>query len=451
MFRTDMKKINFLILILFIGYGSLQAQTKTSFSFSLDQAVDYAWKNNYGIINAGKDLKVAKLKVNEQLAAGLPQINGSINYHDNVARPVMILPGEVAGQPGKDLAIQFGKRYDANFMGQLSQLIFDGRYLIGLKAAKIAFEQADKAFFKNKLAVKQQVANTYYQIVSLNESLRIVDSTLRLTKKMAIETQHIYKEGLVEDVQVDQLNLLVANLKASHTFLKNQSAIAMAFFKFYLGLGENDSVYLTEDLPALIKKKRLALAVNNTFHLNQSIDYQIVQTNKQLSKMQMKLAKAAYLPSINANLNYETQAQRNVWNFFESGKWYQSAVIGVSMRIPIFSSGQRLSRYKQAKLAYEKAEVIQKQTASQLGIQVQTAKNDFKNAVSVYTNKMSNRKIAEKIYRKTAEKFTNGMATSLDLLNTHNQFLSAENDFINAELNLLKSAENLQILLSKHN
>ncbi len=446
-----MRKIHFFILSLFIGVGSLQAQTTQPRQFSLDQAVAYALKHNYGIINSGKDLKVAKLKVNEQIAAGLPQISGSINYHDNVSRPVMILPGDLAGQPGKDLAIQFGKRYDANFMGQVNQLIFDGRYLIGLKAAKIAFDQADKAFFKDQLSVKQQVANAYYQVVSLKESLRIVDSTLQITKKMALETQHIYQEGLTEDIQVDQLNLLVANLKASHTFLENQSSIAMAFLKFYLGLDKKDQIVLTENLPELIRKKRLALSTDQSFNLSQSIDYQLMQTNKQLMALQVKQTKAAYLPSISANLNYQTQAQRDVWNFFESDKWYQSAVIGVTMRIPIFSSGQRLSQYKQAKLAYEKAEVLQKQTASQLNIQVQTAKNDYKNAVSVYTNKMTNRKIAEKIYKKTTEKFKKGTASSLDLLNTHNQFLTAENDFINAELNLLKSAENLQMLISKHN
>jgi outer membrane protein TolC len=446
-----MRKIQYLILFLLVGYGSLSAQTTSPMRFSLDQAVAYALKHNYGIINSGKDLQVAKQKVNEQIAAGLPQINGSINYHDNVSRPVMILPGDLAGQPGKDLAIQFGKRYDANFMGQVSQLIFDGRYLIGLKAAKIAFDQADKAFFKDKLSVKQQVANAYYQAVSLNESLRIIDSTLRLTKKISMETQHIYQEGLTDDIQVDQLKLLVANLEASHTFLKNQSAIGMAFLKFYLGLDKKDHLVLTDNLSALIHKKQLALASKTGFNLSQSIDYQLMQTNKQLMAMQLKLAKAAYLPSISASLNYETQAQRDVWNFFESDKWYQSAVIGVTMRIPIFSSGQRLSQYKQAKLAYEKAKVLQKQTASQLEIQVQTAENDYKNALSVYTNKMTNRKIAEKIYRKTTEKFSKGMASSLDLLNTHNQFLSAENEFINAELNVLKSAENLQMLLSKHN
>ena len=41
------------------------------------------------------------------------------------------------------------------------------------------------------------------------------------------------------------------------------------------------------------------------------------------------------------------------------------------------------------------------------------------------------------------------MASSLDILNTQNQFLSAEQDYINAALSLLKAGEELEKLLTK--
>jgi len=446
-----MKKISFFLLFLMIGVGNIWAQNHAAINFTLDQAVAYAWQHNYGMINSGKDLEVAKLKINEQVAAGLPQLNATLTYHDNVARPVLIIPGDLTGHPGQDIPVQFGARYDANLNGQLTQLIFDGRYLIGLKAAKISLEKTNKEFFKNKLAVKEQVSDAYFQVISIKESLRIVDSTLSVTKKMAIETHRIYEAGMIEDVDVDQVDLLVSNLEASHTFLKNQYTIAIAFFKFYLGLGEGDQVKLKEGLSSLIRKKQSELIKIDKFNLNQSVDFQMVKTGKDLLNLQVKLAKAAYLPSINAIVNYETQAQRNAWNFFAHDKWYQSAVIGVTMRIPVFSSGQRLSRLKQAKIAYEQADVLEKQTATQLGLEFQTAQSNYQNAETMYENKLKNRKIAEIIYNKTTEKYIQGMASSLDLLNTHNQFLNAENDYINAGLSLLKSAEKLQTLLTKAN
>jgi len=86
---------------------------------------------------------------------------------------------------------------------------------------------------------------------------------------------------------------------------------------------------------------------------------------------------------------------------------------------------------------------------TQLDLQYSTAKNDYLNAYNVYQNKQKSRKTAEKIYQKTTEKYKLGMASSLDLLNTHNQFLNTENDYINSALNLLKAGEELEKILTK--
>jgi len=451
------KKLHLLLFLLLAGGGVLKAQVTNTLSqpphkvmhFSLKQAVDYSMVHNYGVINSGKDLEIAKQKIKESLAQGLPQVNAAVHYNDNIARPVFILPGAVAGRPGQDIAVQFGTRYNADLSGSLRQLIFDGRYFIGLKAARVSLERSDKEFFKNKLAVKEQVSDAYFNVLSVAESLRIIDSILRNTQKLAKETQQIYKAGMAEDVDVDQMNLLVSNLEASRTFLKNQYGIAQAFLKFYLGLGENDSIVLTQTLPELIRMKTHDPLLLQSFNSSENVDFQSVIKSKELLDLQVKLAKAAFIPSINAILNYQTQAQRNTWNFFAGGAWYQSASYGITMSIPILSSGERIAKLKQAKIAYEQAQVLARQTATQLGIQYQTTKNNYYNSLSVYRNKLKNRKVAEIIYRKTTEKYTRGMATSLDLLNTHNQFLNAESDFIAAGLNLLKSAEKLEILLTK--
>lgn len=449
-----MRKVIFLLSLLLATIGWTRAQVSGSpvkvKYFSLKQAVAYSMVHNYGVINSGKDLQIAKLKIKESLAQGLPQVNTAVEYKDNIARPVFILPGKLTGRPGQGIPVQFGTRFNANFSGSITQLIFDGRYFIGLKAARITLERTSKEFFKNKLAVQEQVSDAYFDVLSVAESVHIIDSTLRVTQKLANETKQIYKSGMATETDVEQLDLLVSNLKASDTYLRNQYGIAQAFLKFYLGLGEKDSIVLTQTLPELIWQKTHNPLLLQTFNIANNIDYQTVQKNIALAGLKIKLAKAAFIPSLNAIVNYQTQAQRNVWNFFKTGqKWFQSASYGITMSIPILSSGARMAKLKQAKIAYDQAQVLERQTAARLNIQYQTEKNDFRNALSVYHNKLANRKVAEKIYRKTAEKYTHGMASSLDLLNTHNQFLKAESDYITAGLNLLKSAEKLEILLTK--
>jgi len=140
------------------------------------------------------------------------------------------------------------------------------------------------------------------------------------------------------------------------------------------------------------------------------------------------------MPSLSADLYYQTQAQRDNWNFFDNkGVWYSSSALGIKMQIPIFSSGQRRSKVKMAQIAYDQIGIMEKQLVTSLNLQYDAARNEYLNAYRVYENKQKTEN-SGKIYNKTTQKYVEGMASSLDLLNTHNQFLNAENAYINSAL-----------------
>ena len=77
-------KNNLLIILIFIS-GLLQAQgAPQSYSFSLDQAISHALSHNYSAINATRDIAMAKKKKWETTTIGLPQINASLGYQNNI-------------------------------------------------------------------------------------------------------------------------------------------------------------------------------------------------------------------------------------------------------------------------------------------------------------------------------------------------------------------------------
>ncbi|NQU35117.1 MAG: TolC family protein [Bacteroidetes bacterium] len=440
-----MNKFIILIFTLTISLGASSQEIKY---FSVDQAVKYALENNYQIINAIKDVEAAGYQVKESTSIGLPQVSASIGYNDNIARPVMIIPD--FNDPSKTMELQFGTKYDANLGASVSQLLFSGEYLVGLQAARKYLEKTNTDYFKNVVEVKQQVSDSYYAALSASEGIRIVDSTLRVTQNLANETREVYKVGFAEDIDVDQLDLLVSDLEASALYLKNQLIISHAYLKFYLGLNDGDSIVLTDNMESLIDVRHNSGFLVNPFDVNQNVDFRSLNKQKELSWLQVKLEKASYLPTLSANLYYQSQAQRDQWDFFNSqGIWYSSSALGVSMKIPVFSSGQRRSKVKKAQIAYSQVEVMEKQLESQLNLQYDAAKNEYLNAYRVYENKQKNRKTAEKIYNVTTQKYIEGMASSLDILNTHNQFLNSENEYINSALQLLKTGEVLAKILAK--
>lgn len=441
------KKIIFTAVIL-IAVNQLTAQN--TYMFSLDEAIEYAMENNYDVIYSEKNIEAAKQQMREATAFGLPQIDGSLDYTDNIALPTSVVPGEFFGEPGQDLEIQFGTKYSMNAGLYASQLLFSGTYIVGLQTAKIFMEKASVDFFRDKVAVKQQVANSYYNVLSAKEALWVVDTTLAVTKKLAEETRLTYEVGFAEDIDVDQLELLVADLEASKVYLNNQLSITNAFLKFYLGLGDQDTVILKDNMSKLIAERQASTIMSQPFNYNNNVDYVSLSKQKEIRYMQVKLEKSSYMPSLNASINLMANAQRNSWDFFNSdGKWYSSSAFGVNLIVPIWSSGQRNAKVKQAKIAYEQIDVMEDQLITSLNLQYQAARSEYLNAYTVYKNKGSARKVAEKIFNTTSIKFSEGMASSLDILNTQNQFLSAEQDYINAALSLLKAGQELEKLLTK--
>jgi len=438
--------IVFLVLIFFVSH----AEAQHVYRFSISEAIMYAMENNYDVIYSEKSVEAAKQRVRETTAIGLPQIDGSLDYKDNIARPTSLIPGEFFGKPGEDIEIQFGTKYSMNAGLFASQLLFSGKYIVGLKTAKIFLEKTNIDFFKNKVAVRQQVANAYYNVLSTQEALWVLDTTLRVTRKLAEETRSTYEVGFAEDIDVDQLELLVADLEASRIYFDNQLNITHAFLKFYLGLTEQDSIILTDSLNGLIQEMNQSTLTAEPFDYRQNVDYASLAKQKEVNYLQVKLEKTEYLPTLMANINVQTNAQRNSWDFFDSkGRWYASSVFGVSLQLPIWSSGQRKAKVEQAKIVFDQINIRERQLITSLNLQYQTARNEYLNAYAVYKNKEKARKVAEKIFMKTSVKFGEGMASSLDILNTQTQYLNAERDYINAAAGLLKAGEDLKMLLTK--
>ena len=131
-----------LALILFSFLGFAQEQP---ISLSLQEAIDYAIKNNTSAKNATLNIATAKKQKWETTAIGLPQISANIDYNNWIKQQVSLLPGELAGgQPGTFVPVAFGTKQSVNATATLKQLLFDGSYLVGLQSAKVFLEISKK-------------------------------------------------------------------------------------------------------------------------------------------------------------------------------------------------------------------------------------------------------------------------------------------------------------------
>ncbi len=422
-------------------------------SFNLKEAQDYAVKNSYNVKNAQFDLDIARKTVKENLSYGFPQIDATVDYSYFIAIPTQLIPAEFmpGGEPGEFIELQFGLKNNLTAGITLNQLIFDGRYFIGLEYARIFEQVSMESLEKSEEDVKETVTQTYYNILVGEEGVRILDSTLVILEKTRYETGEMFNEGFAEKTDYDQLTLTVTDIQNSINSLKRQNEIGYKLLNYQMGISLDQVVTLTETLDELIEKATASALLDQQFNLEQHIDYRLISSQEQMKYLSLKNEKAAYYPTLNGFVFVQENAQRNEFNFLDPNEpWYLSSATGVALKIPIFSSGYRKSRVGQAKIDLEKIQNTKQQVAEGLLLSITQSRSEFRTAVENYIREKQNVDLSLEIYKKTLTKYNEGVATSVELTQQHNQFFDSERKYFQTVFSLLDAKNRLDKALGNY-
>lgn len=422
-------------------------------SFKLKEAQEFAVQNNYNVKNSRIDVDMARKKVKENLSLGFPQVSGSVDYTYYIALPTSLIPAEFfpGGQPGTFEEIKFGTKNNLTAGATLNQLIFDGRYFIGLQYAKIFEQVSTENLEKSEHDVKESVSQTYYNILVGQEALRVLDSTRVILEKTRYETGEMLKEGFTEKTDYDQLTLTLTEIENSINSVKRQNEIGYQLLNYQLGIDLSQAVTLTDNLDGLIEQAGVEALADQPFDLEQHIDYRLTISQEKMKVLALKNEKAAYYPTLKGFIYLQENAQRDKFDFTATGKpWFLMSSTGVSMQIPIFSSGTRASRVSQAKLDLEKARNTTEMVAEGLKLSISRSRSEFKTALENYIREKQNVNLSLEIYKKTLTKYNEGVATSVELTQQHNQFFTTERNYFTTVFNLLDAKNKLDKALGNY-
>ena len=439
-----MKK-TLIITLLFITSFIKAQEEKKSYSFTLDQAIAHALENNYTSINATRDIEAAKKRKWETTTIGLPQLDANVNYQNNFVLQKSVVPAEFfGGNPGEFQEIEFGTKHNMTANATLSQLIFDGSYLVGLQSAKVYLQISQNAKEKTDLEIRSIVINAYGNVLLAKESITILEENKASLEKTLFETNETFKNGLVEEENVEQLQITLSHITSTLSNAKRKSEIALNMLKLVMGIDIADDVTLTDNLDSLTTQNIDLATLGTEFNVNNSIDYRISQNNEESSRLLLKYEKSKALPSLSANLNFGYNAFANEFTFLNSDQqWFNYSNLGVGLNIPIFSSLGRTARTQQAKIAYEQAKTQLKETEQNLLLEYQNAKNDYEFSIEQYTVSKSNLRLAERIEKKQETKFKEGISSSFEFTEAQRQLYTAQQDYLQAMIDVINRKSEL--------
>lgn len=439
------------ILLGFVLLSSVGiAQQNQKYKFTLEQAVDFALDSNYTAINARRDIAIAIKKKWETTASGLPQIDGNITYQNNLKQPTTLLPGEIAGgDPGSFVPVVFGTKENASVGATLTQLIFDGSYLVGLQAAKTFLDYSYNAEEKTQLEVRRGVINAYGSVLLSKELVDIFELNKTNLEKNLTETKAFYENGFTEEESVEQLEITLINLTTQLKNSKRTLVIAQQMFNLAIGIDVESDVEMIDNLDSLTQQNINLAFLEENINIEDNIDYKIASNFNEQRVLELKLEKSYSIPNLAAFVNYGTQANSETFTFLSNDqKWYQSSLLGVSMNIPIISSGLRNARTQQARIALEQAETNLTETYQNVLLEINTAKNNYRFAIEVYNDNKKNLDLSERVEKKNQIKFLEGLATSFDLRNAQIQLYTAQQIYIESMLRVITTKADLETVLN---
>lgn len=447
-----MKNRTLALLCFFIlAFSGLSAQQDSlkNYNFSLQEAIAFGLENNYRSRIAQKDVNIALKQKWEIISQGLPQITGDVDYQNYLKQPVTLLPAEITGgEPGTFIPVTFGTKQSMNATATWNQLIFDGSYIVGIQSVQTLLQISKNAKTKTDLEIKKAVINAYGNVLLAEESVDILEKNVASLQKNYEDTQKIYENGLTEQEDVEQLEITLLGLKNNLSRSERMRDIAYEMLNLSLGIPVENEVILSDNLNELAMQYYDLSLLREEVPVEENIDYRIAKNSAESAQIQVRLQKAKALPSLTGFVNYGYQGFSDEFTFLnDDQEYFGQSVLGVSLNIPIFSSGMRSSQTKQREIEYEQALLELEQTENEVKRQINMAKSEYEFSLENYQNSIRNLELAERIENKNQIKFFEGLASSFELSEAQRQLYSAQQDYLQAMLDVITAKVELENLL----
>lgn len=417
--------------------------------FTLDEAVEYALANSNQIRNKQINIADAEQQIVERRAIGIPQVNATIGYNYFIDLPTSLVPAQFfdpMAPEGEFGEIQFGTTNSLEAKIQASALIFDGSYFVGLRAAKEARSYAADQLAQTEQELKQQVKDAYYPALIIQSSLNTLQKNITNTKKLRAETQALVEAGFAELLDVDRLDLSIANIESEVENLNSQVELSYNYLKFLMGYPIEDSIVINSNIEDLLEEVEAEDLMGAVSFANRA-DYRVLERVMTLNTLNVELMKQAYLPSLSGFASFSYTGQGN--NLFKDPFWFPTSIVGLQANIPIFSGFQRQAKVKRAEFQLETFANQQDELERAIFLEVSNARTTYSNAKRRVEIQTKNIELAQRIYDTAQIKYKEGVGSSLEINSAETSLFATQQNYNQALFELLTAKSALDKALGK--
>ena len=442
-------KLSGLLGLWFLG-STVWAQSvdtiNTSQPMGLEECLAYAFAHNANVDNAELERLIADRDVSVTKAQGFPQINAGVGYTNNFILQTTLIEagsfpgaGDAPGGPAPDslIELQFGIANQALANVTVEQLIFDGSYFIGLKAARVYTNLAKKSLEQTKVVTAEQVTKAYYTALVNQERQTLLNSNFQRLDTLLRETKLMFENGFAEKIDVGRIQVQFNNANTERKQNERLTEVSYLLLKFQMGMPIDQNIVLADKISDV--DFNFEQAAESDFSYADRTEYAQVLINQNLAKLDLQNNRIQYLPKLTASASYGYNSGASQFtdltNFQD--RWFNYGNWGVNLNIPIFDGLRKHHTIQKSKLQLQQLENQAGFLKNQIDLEIVQARVNLQNSLETLEVQQENLDLAQEVFDVTKIKYQEGVGSNLEVTEAQNALQSAETNYYNSLYNAL--------------
>ena len=407
-------------------------EVPATLNLSLAQAQDYAVETNRSLKNASLAVQKAYAQRWQTIASMLPSADLSWGYTSMMGYEM-----NFGGMP-----------IPMNDNGTLSitaAVGINGQAIVGALLNNVAIDMQELNLQQSEDNLRANIKTSYASVLVLQNVVTLLESSLANIERMAEMTQRSVDVGAAEQTTADLIKVRANTLKNNINANLRSTQLALNALKVLLDIPAETELVLTSTLDDFLSAEAVLSLLGNDFVLENNLNYQLLEKNVELAKKNVHMAGWAYGPTVALAYQY---SDKQYFGKSEGLNMTPPNAISLNISMPLWSSGKRAAGVMEKKIALEEARNTFAETANNLGIQNEQLRYNLQNGYETYVNEKANMEVTQRVFESTTNKFNQGAASNLDLVNASNDLISAQSSYVQAVLTLVNAQVELEKFLN---
>ena len=434
-----------LALITILPAIAFSASAQDATPLSLQQAMDYAVKNNINAKNARLDAKIQLVQNNQTLSAAYPHISGKAELDDNLnPTQAFIDAGTFGGPKGTIQHFSFTLPYAGSAGISGSQILFDGGVMVALQARNTVLELARQNGQLTEENVRYTVQKAYYALVIVHRQFNILKGSLAIARDLAHDISVLRQSGFAEKIDVDRTDVQLNNLATDSLKISNLLTVSEQLLKYQMGMDINHPIVLTDTSVENNLQESAALSARDVDY-NQRTEYNLLQTTLKLHGYNLKRYKLSGIPTLaafgNVGYNYST---KKIGDLFTPANYLFNSIVGVQLNVPIFSGFMQKNLLREVRLNIEKTQNSIDNIKLTVDFQAAQAKTTLKNDILQLESQKRNLELANTVLDLARKKYKAGVGSNVEVNQAQTDLLQAQNNYFGSLLDVVNAQADLK-------